>query len=332
MAASSSSTRLKMISLTGESAASDLGEAVREGLAKAAKTLPCRFFYDRIGSCIFEEICELPEYYLTRAEHEILRRRAPEIAALFDGPATLVELGSGSSTKTRVLIEAFLKRHGALRYVPLDISRTMLEASACELLADYPGLEVVAIAAEYRRGLRRVDAEERSRKLILFLGSSVGNFSRPEAATFLGDVRATMREKDRLLIGIDLRKDRHVLERAYDDAAGTTARFNKNLLARINRELGADFDLEAFEHRAVFNEELGRVEMHLVSRRDQTVTIREMQETTRFDAGEVIHTESSYKYTTDEIAELAAAANMRVERQWFDDANRFSVSLLAPAC
>jgi dimethylhistidine N-methyltransferase len=326
------SKRLTLISLADGKSSDGLKEAVRDGLSNARKTLPCRYFYDETGSAIFEEICELPEYYLTRAEHEILRDRAAEVARRFDGPTTVVELGSGSSTKTRVLIEAFLQQHGALKYVPLDISKTILEESALALLGDYPGLEVIAIAAEYGRGLARIRAEEKSRKLIVFLGSSIGNFWRKEAAIFLREVRATMGEKDRLLVGIDLRKNQDVLERAYDDADGVTARFNKNILSRINSDLDADFNIDHFTHRAIARDDLGRVEMHLVSSKRQTVRIRALGLEVKFEKDETIHTENSYKYSESEIEDLAAAAELRTVAQWLDTAGQFSLNLFAPEC
>src|SRR5262249_50766158 len=212
-------------------------QAVEDGLDGEPLSLPCRFFYDAEGSRLFEAICELPEYYLTRAEHEILARRAGEIAARCPTPLFLAELGSGSATKTRVLIEAFLRQQGRLRYVPVDISKSMLEESAQALLADYHGPEIPAIASEYRDGLRHLGKDTRLPKLIAWLGSNIGNFTRSEAQHFVGGIRDAMSADDRLLLGVDLRKDAGVLWRAYDDAQGVTARFNKNLLARINREL-----------------------------------------------------------------------------------------------
>ena len=308
---------------------------VRAGLAAQPKRLPCRFFYDAAGSRLFEQICELPEYYLTRAEQEILTRHADEIAAAVPAGAVLVELGSGSAAKTRRLIEAFLRRQATLRYVPIDISRGALEESARRLLAEYPALEIHGLAAEYRDGLRRLrrlrraDAERRPR-LVLWLGSNVGNFGRPEAAAFLARVRETMAAADRLLVGFDLRKDRAVLEPAYDDAQGVTARFNLNLLARVNRELGGHFDLRRFAHRAVYAEDAGRVELHLVSRREQTVPIDALGLRVPFAAGEAIHTEDSYKYSGDEIRALAAAAGFEVERRWLDGGRRFAECLFRP--
>src|SRR5438876_2474775 len=296
----------------------EFAREVERGLTASPKRLPCRYFYDQQGSRLFEEICALPEYYLTRAERQILQERAEEIAALFAEEVALVELGSGSAAKTRLLIEAFLHRHASLRYVPIDISPTILEASSLALLQAYPRLEIVAVAAEYREGLVRLQVETGRAKLILWLGSNVGNLDRPEAARFLRRVRETMTERDRLLVGIDLRKERAVLEAAYDDARGVTARFNLNLLARINQELGGRFDLTRFRHRAVYHEPMGRVEIYLDSLQTQRVRIEGLDLNVSFDAGEPIHTEDSYKYSIEEIAALAEAARLALERQWFD--------------
>jgi dimethylhistidine N-methyltransferase len=205
---------------------------VHNGLTAHPKHLSCCYFYDGEGSLLFEEICALPEYYLTRAEREILEVRSGELIAQFSVAPTLVELGSGSAAKTRLLIETFLRAHGRLRYVPIDICRVMLEQSSLQLLNEYAGLEIVAIAAEYHEGLRHLQALAGGPKLILWLGSNVGNFHRPDAARFLEEVRSTMTAGDLLLVGVDLRKERAVLERAYDDSQGITADFNLNLLAR----------------------------------------------------------------------------------------------------
>jgi len=307
-----------------------LAEAVAQGLGGEPKSLPCRFFYDAQGSALFEEICRLPEYYLTRAEREILEDRADEIVARSGAGGLLVELGSGSASKTRLLIEALLRRRRSLRYVPIDISRSALAESSQALLADYPGLEIHAIAGEYQQGLRHLRADPEAPRLIAWLGSNIGNFDRAGAASFLTDVRRAMRERDRLLVGIDLRKDGRILECAYDDAAGVTARFNGNLLARINRELGGRFDLGGFRHEAVWHEKEGRVELSLVSRRDQEVAIRALDLVVKLREGERIHTEDSFKYSPEEIAEVASAAGLRVAARWLDAAKRFCLNLLAP--
>jgi dimethylhistidine N-methyltransferase len=323
--------RYTLIDADREARLSSFAEEVARGLGSHPKRLPCRFFYDEAGSELFEAICELPEYYLTRAEREILAERADEIAGLFDAPIALAELGSGSSAKTRLLIEACLRRHGGLRYVPVDISRSMLEASALALLRRYQGLEIRAIASEYGEGLRHVRAETERPKLIVWLGSNVGNFGRAEAARFLAEIGQAMAAADRLLVGIDLRKDRAALERAYDDAQGVTARFNLNLLARIDRELGGEFALAHFAHRARWDEDEGRVQMHLVSLREQSVAIRALGVRVAFARGEAIHTEDSYKYDAGESEALARAAGLRLARRWLDREKRFSLNLLARA-
>jgi L-histidine N-alpha-methyltransferase len=322
--------RLRLIRTPATIDPSEFAHAVETGLTAKPKYLPCRYLYDEEGSQLFEEICELPEYYLTRAERSILREHAQEIAARFDGPVTLAELGSGSASKTRIIIDALLARHGALRYVPVDISPSMLEESSRALLDEYRSLEILAIAGEYREGLRRLARETHRPKLILWLGSNVGNLYREEAAEFLESLRRLMAPHDRLLVGIDLRKDRDVLERAYDDARGVTAKFILNLLARINRELGGQFDLSAFHHRAVYNQEEGRVEICLVSKKAQAVAIEGLDLVVPFKKGETIDTEYSFKYSPVEIDNLAFDAGLRIERQWLDHMRRFSVNLLAP--
>jgi L-histidine Nalpha-methyltransferase len=302
---------------------------VRAGLTSSPKRLPCRYFYDHEGSLLFEAICRLPEYYLPQAERESLLRGAAEIVACCPPGAVLIELGSGSATKTRILIEALLRQQAALRYIPIDISRTTLEESSQGLLRDYPALDVTAIACEYQDGLARLNGEADAPKLVLWLGSNIGNLDRAEAAQFLGRVGGLMSAADRLLVTIDLRKDQATLHRAYDDSRGVTARFNLNLLTRINRELGGHFDLETFRHRAVYNEEPGRIEMYLVSTRSQEVPIDVLEIEVPFGEGEAIHTEDSYKYSLSEIDALAEAADLSIERQWFDGNRRLSVNLFA---
>jgi dimethylhistidine N-methyltransferase len=305
-------------------------QAVEDGLGSEPLSLPCRFFYDAEGSRLFEAICELPEYYLTRAEHEILARHADQIAARCVTPLYLAELGSGSATKTRLLIEAFLRQQGALRYVPVDISHSMLDQAAEALLADYHALEITAIASEYRAGLHHLGKDTRLPKLIAWLGSNIGNFPRADAHHFVSGIRDAMNADDRLLLGVDLRKDARALERAYDDPRGVTARFDKNLLARINRELGGSFDLADWTHRARVVDGGGRVELGLVCRRGCEVRIAALGRSYRFERGDFIHTEDSVKYSEREIADLADAAALRVDARWFDRERRFCVALLAP--
>ncbi len=323
--------RYSLIELDTEQHLASLATEVRSGLSSTPKRIPCRFFYDDAGSKLFEKICELPDYYLTRAEREILQHRAEEIASRFSEPIALVELGSGSSTKTRLLIDALLQCHSALFYTPVDISASILEESALELLGDYEGLEIRAIAGEYQEGLRRLQLETERPKLLIWLGSSIGNLDRAAAGRFMSVLRRSMQAADRLLVGIDLRKDTEVLERAYDDSDGVTALFNKNLLVRINRELGADFDVEAFDFRATYDELRGTVESHLVSRQDQIVTIKELDLRVSVRVDETIHTESSFKYSLREIDSLAKTADLELTARWLDSQERFSLNLFAAA-
>jgi L-histidine Nalpha-methyltransferase len=303
---------------------------VASGLSETPKRLPCCYFYDDEGSRLFDAICDVPEYYLPRAEREILTARADDAAGRFAARPLLIELGSGSASKTRILVDALLGRYGTLDYMPIDISRGALVASAQALLAAYPPLRIRAVAGDYFETLRRPDILSVRPKLILWLGSSIGNLERAGAAAFLRNIGLTLGEADRILVGIDLRKDRAVLEPAYDDAQGVTARFNLNLLARINRELDGAFDLAAFRHHALYNDAAGRIEMYLVSGRAQTVAIGQLGMTVRFAAGEALLTEYSYKYSASEIDALAASAALRLDAQWHDGGRRFSVNLLAP--
>jgi dimethylhistidine N-methyltransferase len=322
--------RFRLVATPVDARLSAFAKDVRMGLTSQPKSLPCCYFYDQQGSLLFEEICDLPEYYLPRAEEEILRARAAEIVARFPNNTLLVELGSGNSAKTRLLIEALLQNRDRLCYVPIDICRAMLEDTSLLLLRDYPGLEIIAVAGEYQQGLQHFRTLEQGAKLILWLGSNIGNFTRPEAAAFLTSVRATMQKSDRLLVGIDLRKDPCILESAYADSRGITAQFNLNILRRINNELGGHFDLGRFRHRSVYNEEVGRIEMYLDSLADQTVGIDALKVKIAFAADEPVFTESSFKYSPKEISYLANAAGLAMEDQWLDSQNRFSVNLLVP--
>jgi L-histidine N-alpha-methyltransferase len=303
---------------------------VKAGLSATPKHLDCRYLYDEEGSRLFEQICELPEYYVTRAETEILVAHAHQLPGRFSSDVVLFELGSGSAVKTRLILEAFLATPRDLTYVPVDISQTALDESARALRADYPELRVEPIAGEYRQGLEWLARTTGRERLVLWLGSNVGNFGRADAGEFLSSVRASLTAEDRLLIGIDLRKDRAVLEAAYDDAQGVTARFNKNLLVRINRELGGTFDLDRFEHRVAYDEDTGRVSSHLVSLDPCTVSVAAVGLEVCFEQGESMHTENSFKYSPEEIDSLAQASGFRVETTWLDAEGRFSLNLFAP--
>lgn len=323
--------RFRLIGLAAEDRRLKFSHDVAAGLTASPKRLSCCYFYDREGSALFEAICELPEYYLTRAEASILTNHADEIVGETAAGTILIELGSGNAAKTRLVIEALLRRQSSLRYVPIDICRTVLEESSQELLRAYPALEVLAVAGEYREGLGHLQSEKSRPKLVLWLGSNIGNLERDEAARFLAQIRETLSDDDRVLVGIDLRKERMVLEAAYNDRQGVTAAFNRNLLERINRELGGSFDPAAFDHQACYDESRGRIEMYLISSRPQEVAIEQLNLTVPFAAGEAVHTENSYKYSRGEIAVLAAAAGLHLNRQWLDYQGRFSVNLLAPA-
>jgi dimethylhistidine N-methyltransferase len=312
------------------SEADDFARAVSEGLRSHPKSLPCRFFYDAEGSRLFEEICRQPEYYVTRAEREILARHAAAIAELEQGDLDLVELGSGTAEKTEVLLRALSERESNLRYVPVDICREVLVESADRLLDRFDDLSILAVEGEYRPGLRILAEHAPGRKLVLWLGSNVGNFDRPRAAAFLRELARELSPGDHLMLGVDLRKEKAVLEAAYDDAAGITARFNLNLLDRIDRELGGEFHQARFAHRAVYDEQEGRVDMYLESLADQGVRIGELSLRIEFMQGERIHTESSHKYSLEEIDELARAGGFEVIGRWMDSGERFSLNLLVP--
>ncbi|HAF22093.1 MAG TPA: L-histidine N(alpha)-methyltransferase [Blastocatellia bacterium] len=305
-----------------------LAEDVRRGLSSKPKRFLPKYFYDQLGSQLFEAICLLPEYYLTRAENEILERYADEIVASVGGNTTLVEMGSGSASKTRLLIEALLRKQDGLLFIPVDISASALDSSSRILLQSYPQLKIEAYAADYFAGLAELGKTPRARTLALFLGSNISNFDLEEALKFLRALRQVLREGDALLLGADLKKEKSVLEAAYNDALGVTAAFNLNVLARINRELAGNFDLRAFQHRAFYNEGPGRVEIYIESTRKQTVTISELEMKVQFAAGEQIHTENSYKYDLDDITRLASATGFTRARTWLDQREQFSSNLL----
>jgi L-histidine Nalpha-methyltransferase len=308
----------------------DFATSVRAGLGTDPKTVPSQYFYDAEGSRLFEEICALPEYYLTRAESEILGDAAVDLAHRLPKIRTLVELGSGSSTKTEALLRAFESDRLPLCYTPIDVSRSALVESVSRLEEKHPRLEIVAAVAEYASGLAAIQARELGPSLTLWLGSSIGNLERPAASDFLGQIRDSMRAEDRFLVGIDLRKDRRILEEAYDDAQGVTARFNLNLLARINRELGAEFDLNRFRHRVHYDESTGSVQSFLESQSKHTVRIADLDLTIHFEEGERIHTEDSHKYSVEEIDSLALGAGLSLEKRYLDRAGHFTLNLFRP--
>jgi dimethylhistidine N-methyltransferase len=323
--------RLLIHNLVKRDPLTGLAEDVRKGLSAQPKRFLPKYFYDELGSQLFEAICLLPEYYLTRAENEILQRYADEIAASVAGNKTLVEMGSGSASKTRLIIEALLRSQTDLLFMPVDISAFALESSSRILLQSYPRLKIEAFAADYFAGLAELGKKPRGRTLALFLGSNISNFDLDEAHRFLRAMRSMLKQGDALLLGADLKKDPAVLEAAYNDALGVTSAFNLNVLARINRELGGTFDLHAFCHRAFYNEDVGRIEIYIESLLKQTVRIDKLDLEVQFEAGELIHTENSYKYDTAGIARLAEDTGFICSRSWFDSRERFSSNLLLAA-
>lgn len=299
--------------------------AVRDGLLARPRTLPFPYFYDEVGSALFEQICRIPEYYLTRTEDAILREHASAMIDGWTAPPTMVELGSGSAEKTRRLIAATLLRHGRLHYVPIDVSASAVDDSARALVKRFSALRVTAYVGDYLQSLAEIAARVPGPKLLVFLGSSLGNYEPEAAALLLAALAKVMGPDDRLLIGTDLAKSASVLEAAYDDAQGVTARFNRNILVRINRELGADFAPERFNHQAVYREDRERVEMHLVSQEDQVVNIPAADLTVRFARGDSIHTENSHKYTPASLLDLAGRGGFAEEASWTDPRGWFRV-------
>ena len=307
-----------------ETIVEDFETAVVAGLSATPKTLPCKFFYDQAGSELFSRICELDEYYPTRTEVGLLRRISGNIARLMGPDCHLIEFGSGDGIKVRLLLDAVNALAG---YTAVDISRDHLKRSAEDLARLYPDIEIAAICADYTKpfDVPPPSAKADARRVGFFPGSTIGNFTPAEAVEFLRTA-AKLLEGGDLIIGVDLKKDIARLESAYNDSEGVTAAFNLNLLARINRELSGDFIIDAFEHRAHYDPVAGRIEMHLISRRDQFVTFGGR----RFDfvAGETIHTENSYKYAIEEFREVAANAGFKVVGGWTDDENLFSIHYL----
>lgn len=300
----------------------DMRAEVLAGLATTPKRLAPKFFYDAAGSRLFDDICRLPEYYPTRTEIAILQDHGAEMAARLGREALLIELGSGSSLKIRVLLEALRPAV----YMPVDISREHLLTSAGALAALFPRLDIHAVCADYSVPFTLPVDDHEHPRAAFFPGSSVGNFDPDDAVRFLTRVGGLLGAGGKLLIGVDLLKDQGVLHAAYNDRAGVTAAFNLNLLTRINRELGGDFDLDAFRHDAFFNAALGRIEMHLISTRDQRVQVAGAR--FAFREGESLHTECSYKYSIDGFAALAARAGFAPEQVWTDPAGLFSVHCL----
>jgi L-histidine Nalpha-methyltransferase len=310
--------------LAADSAASALRRDVLDGLARTPKTLPPKWFYDSVGSDLFDQITRLPEYYPTRAEAAILRARATEIAAASRAD-TLVELGSGTSEKTRVLLDALRDGGSLRRFIPFDVDAGMLTAAGAAIGEEYPGVEINAVCGDFEHHLGKIPHV--GRRLVAFLGSTIGNLTAGPRADFLGSLSENMQPGDTLLLGTDLVKDVGRLVRAYDDSAGVTARFNKNVLAVVNRELDADFDLDAFAHVARWNADQERIEMWLRASTPQRVHVNELEQTVDFAAGEEMLTEVSCKFRPEGVAAELAAAGLHRTDWWTDPAGDFGLSL-----
>jgi L-histidine Nalpha-methyltransferase len=296
---------------------------VRQSLTASPKYLSPKYFYDERGSELFEEITQLPEYYLTRAERALLEARIGEIVTAVR-PCSLVELGAGSATKTRIIVDAMRASGCAECYVPIDVSRDFLEATAVQLRADYPGVKIDPVVSDITEPFTLPPLANPT--LVVFLGSTIGNFSRDEAVRLLSHVARLMGPDDRFLLGVDLIKDIAIIERAYNDSRRVTASFNLNILERLNRELNANFSLHDFEHRAYYSRDQHRIEMHLVAGRDHKVMIPEIGEI-RFSAGEKILTELSYKYDREIVGDILHASGLGIDSWMSDDAESFALVL-----
>jgi dimethylhistidine N-methyltransferase len=302
-------------------ASSDFLSEVIAGLSSEPRTLPCKYFYDATGAALFQKICELPEYYITRTETAILRLHAREMAQCIGARCELIGLGTGAGTKTRILLEEL---EAPAVYMPVDISKEQLERSTALFRKIFPGLEILPVCADYLEPFTLPSPSQKpARKVVYFPGSTIGNFEPESAMQFLRRIANYCGTDGGLLIGVDLQKDRHVLERAYNDSAGVTAQFNLNLLTRANRELSANFDLTQWRHQAIYNPTQGRIEIYVVSEVDQTVRIQDRQ--FDFRAGEKITTEYSYKHTPEGFIELARNAAFDFVQMWTDDARLFGV-------
>lgn len=326
-----SSSRLEIVSVQTPLHVASFADDVRRGLTAGYKGLPSKWFYDDVGSALFDAITLLPEYYLTRVETEILRESGWEIARALGNPVEFVELGSGSAMKTRILIGEALRVQRTLRYTPIDISEDALRSSARSLVDSFPALSVTAFSGDYFSVLGTERMHRDGRVLTMFMGSNLGNYEPAEAKKLLRRIAASMKPIDGLLLGLDLKKDVKTLELAYADPTGVTAAFNLNLLGRVNRELGGTFAIEAFRHVARYDSSTGSVRSYLESRRAQSVRIDGIGIEVSLAAGERIHTESSYKFSPADITELASAAGLTVARRWSDRGERFCVVLLSPA-
>ena len=303
-------------------------EEISSSLNHDSKFISPKFFYDKKGSDLFEKICSLPEYYPTRTEISILRKLQPELSSYIDEDFRLVELGSGTSVKTRLILDVLTKLQDSVDYFPIDISEILTESSE-ELLKNYDGLHITGIIDTYEGGLEFLKNFDKKKNLIIFLGSSFGNFSPNDGFEFLKKIHSTMKSGDLFLIGLDLIKDKQILESAYDDSQGVTAKFNLNILSRINDELDADFNLKNFSHLAIYNKEKQRIEMYLKSLVNQSVIISKSDLLLNLEKDELIHTEHSHKYKLSQIHKLLDSAGFEIKHTWLDDKKYFSLTLVS---
>jgi L-histidine Nalpha-methyltransferase len=322
------SDRFELITVPRSRGVPSFAQDVAEGLSSVPKRLPSKYFYDNVGSGLFDVIMRLSEYYLTQAETEILSEWGWQIVRVLDAPLDFLELGSGNAIKTRLLIGEALRTQNELCYSPIDISTEVLRASSLALVQSYSNLRVRAYAGDYFDVLESHAVRLERKTLAMLMGSNIGNYEPEEAKVLLKLLGAALRPGDGLLLGADLKKDRAVLERAYDDPVGVTAAFDRNLLARINRELGADFEPRDYIHIARYDEARGSVDSFLEATTDAVVSVPSLALHVGIRAGERIHTESSYKFTDDEIARLGRHAGFRPASTWHDRAGRFSLHLL----
>ena len=303
-------------------------EEISSSLNRKSKFISPKFFYDKKGSELFEDICSLPEYYPTRTEVSILKKLESKLLPFLDDSTRLVELGSGASVKTRLILDIFTKLQDKTEYFPIDISEILTESSEL-LLSDYKNLHITGIIDTYEGGLEFLKNYDNTKNLILFLGSSFGNFSPNDGYAFLQKIFSTMKSGDLFLIGLDLVKDKQTLENAYNDSQGVTSEFNLNVLSRINDELDADFDLKNFEHYSIYHEEKQRIEMYLKSLVNQSVIISKSNLKLNFDKDELIHTEFSHKFHLSQIHELLDSVGFDVKHAWVDEKKLFSLTLVS---
>ena len=320
--------RFQLYRLQSEVVRHSFAEDVHDGLRNTPKKLLPKYFYDDIGSELFEKITSTPEYYPTRTERQILKNSMNEIKSICHDIKIISELGSGSSEKTNIILESFLAEKQELTYIPIDVSDILIPSSE-RLLSRYHNLDITGIVAEYEPGLSLLTGFDDYAKLLIFLGSSIGNYNREEAGDLLQNISDSMGERDFVLIGFDLVKDSNILNQAYNDSEGITEAFNLNILSRINRELDGNFNLEDFSHKAFYNIIASRIEMHLVSQKDQQVFLKSLNRKYEFKMGESIHTENSHKFTDQSIAEMAASAGLNVVKTWKDPNNYFALTLFS---